>query len=356
LSGPLAGKQLVQTIRANPPGQAAAQLVALAGAQGGDDNATLIIVEAKRPRPSAEKLEDEAPTVVSESPAAPPIASALETILEQWAGLRDRYLQEPRQRLVVAIAGLVVLLCLCGAAVLLLLSGDRGQKPAAAPQPAPIHDPQMDNMATDQLAEHLGYQSIEEISSGQEGLSSAGLWPAQRGLLLAGEAKDETCADRICSFDLAMSGIVFRITYQPQKNDTPRLEGCLVRVFGYQQDNGAPVMARFVERSSRRWLFGQADWQLVHQAGNLDQATWVYGTVDESPYGILAPGALPGLAEGGRVLLRGQWRLSSGSPAFYHDQAYVLDRGRYVPYPGGNAPQGQPTVTLEPVNTRKPGP
>ncbi|MGD8626344.1 MAG: Stp1/IreP family PP2C-type Ser/Thr phosphatase [Anaerolineae bacterium] len=354
LSGPVAGEQIVQVVRANSPGQAAAHLVALAGAQGGDDNATLIIVEAKRPRPPAEELEDQAPTVVSESAPTPRIASALETISEHVAALRDRYLQEPRQRLVVAIVGLLLSIFLCGTVVLLLILGNPGEKAAAAPQPAPIYDLQMDNMAMEQLAEHLGYRSIEEISTGQEGLSSAGLWPAQRGLLLAGEANDHTCIDRTCFFDLEMAGSLFEITYQPQKDDRLRLEGHQVRVFGYQPDNGAPVSARFIERISRRWPFGQADWQLVYQAGSLDQLVWVYGTIDVSPYGILAPGALPGLAESDRVLLRGQWQLSTGRPAFYYAQAYILDGGRYVPYPGGNAPQGQPTVTLEPINTRKP--
>jgi serine/threonine protein phosphatase PrpC len=357
LSGPLTEKQIVQVVRAHAPAPAAEHLVALAGAQGGDDNATTIIVEARQPRPPTEALEDQAPTVVSESPPAPRTRFSIETIVEQLAGLRDRHLREPRTRWVIVLVPLVVMVCLCGAGVFMLLSGDLGQKATAAPHLAPIHDPQMDNMDMEQLAERLGYRSIGEMSTEQGGLAAAGFWPAQRGLFLAGKANDQACTDRVCSFDIEMAGVVYAISYQPEGGDRPQLDGRLVRVFGYQQDNnGLQVMASLIERNSAWWSFRQPRWEIVYQTASLDQTVWVYGTVDEPPYGILAPGTLPGLAKGARVLLWGQWQIGADPPVFHHDQVYLFDGNGYVIPRGENQPREQPTVTLEPITTQKPGP
>lgn len=355
LCGPLAEKQIVEVVRAHPPAQAADHLVALAGAQGGDDNATVILVEARRPRP--EELEDQSATVVSEPSPVPRTRPAKAPLQEQVADLLRPYLQEPRQRLAAVLLLLVVVICLCGAGAMLLLSGGSGDGAAAAPQPASIHDPHLDSMAVEQLAERLGYRSIEEMSSEQRGLAAAGFWPAQRGLFLAGKAGNQKCSDRTCSFNLEMAGAVYAVSYQPPEGKRPRLSGRPVRVFGYQQGNDdSQVAAQLIERSNARWSFWQPHWEIAYQASSLDQAVWVYGIVDENPYGILAPGALPGLVEGDRVLLLGRWQETANSPVFGYDQVYVLDGIWYVPLSGGNQPQAQPTVTLEPINTRKPGP
>ena len=332
VSGPLTADQMAQAVRSLPPSRAATQLVSQAGAQGGKDNASALIVRVVGPDAwSEEQAQPEVPVSVA-----------------SLAGLK-------RQRWVLGGVAVCLILCLIAAVVFVpaltqKLAGD----PVAAPLPAPIQDSRLAGSSTDQVALYLGYAGSDQMIAAHEdmlvpeNLGSSDLHPAAPGVFLVGTAREWGCEQQTCSFHLGMAGTDYTVTYQAPGQQGVDLNGHPVRVYGPQQEDQPVVAAQLIERGSHWWAWWQPAWTLVHQPGSLEPAAWVYSIVDRSPNGLLEE--VPGLEQGAKLLLRGLWRVEKRSLAFHEDQIYHLQGSSYVPLTGQPSPP-VPTVTLQPTST-----
>jgi len=339
--GPLSGDQMARTIRSLPPSRAAAQLVAQAGVKGGTDNASALVIRL--------------------TPAAPPVSEKLQPPTDhegQESGPRPSAARS-RQRLrpwMLGGAAASLVLCLLAAVVLIpalmqKLTGD----PMAAPLPAPLEDSRMAGSSIDQVALYLGYADSSQMIAGHRSvldpaaLGSNELWPAARGVLLVGLAREWSCERQGCSFWIDMAGTEYLVTYSAPSEADIDLEGHPTRVYGTQQEGQATVAAQLIERGSLWWAWWQPAWTLIVQSGSWDQSVWVYTIVDKSPNGLIDVDQVPGLQQGTQLLLRGMWHVDTQPWTFHEDQIYTLQGTRYVPLTGQPVPP-LPTVTLQPTS------
>ena len=338
--GPLAEDQMAQAVRSLPPSRAAAQLVSQAGAEGGKDNASALIVRAVGP--DVWSKEQAQPSSRSGQPATP-------SSVAQPSG-------QKRKRWLVGGMAACIILCLIAAVIFVpaltqKLTGD----PVAAPLPAPIQDSRLAGSSPDQVALYLGYADSDQMIAAHggllvpENLGSSDLQPAAPGVFLVGTAREWSCEQQECGFQLGMAGTDYAVTYQAPGEKGVDLNGRPVRVFGPQQEGQPAVAAQLIERGSHWWAWWQPAWTLVHQAASLDQIAWVYSIVDRNPNGLLDLNQVPGLQQGARLLLRGLWCVEQ-SIAFDEDQIYHLQGSKYVPLAEQPSPP-VPTVTLQPTRT-----
>ena len=226
----------------------------------------------------------------------------------------------------------------------------------AAPLPAPIQDSRLAGSSADQVALYLGYADSDQMIAAHggllvpENLGASDLQPAAPGVFLVGTAREWSCEQQECSFQLEMAGTDYTVTYQASGEKGVDLNGRPVRVYGPQQEGQPAVAAQLIERGSHWWAWWQPAWTLVHQAGSLDQIAWVYSIVDRNPNGLLDLDQVPGLQQGAQLLLRGLWHVEKQSIAFDEDQIYHLQGSKYVPWAGQPSPP-VPTVTLQPTRT-----
>lgn len=340
--GPLAEDQVARAIRSMPPSRAAAQLVAQAGAKGGKDNATALIVQlvpaearagsTDQPSPHHQGLEEKARALAASS----------------WQGFRHW---------ILAGAVAAIVLCLLAAVVLIpALSQKLAGDPVAAPLPAPLEDSRMAGSSADQVALYLGYVDSIQMMSEHEGLldpsalGSNELWPAIRGVSLAGIAREWSCEQQECTFRLNMADTEYLVTYRAPGEEGIDLEGHPARVYGAQQEGQAAIAALLIERGSLWWAWWQPAWTLVHQVGSWDRFVWAYTIVDKSPNGLIDVDQIPGLEHGAQLLVRGVWHVDTQPLTFQQDQIYTLQGTRYVPVTGQPVPP-LPTVTLQPTST-----
>ena len=329
--GPLTDPQMAQAVRSLPPSPAAAQLVGLAEAQGGTDNASALIVRAIDPNARSE-------------------------VGAQPSGQIQIPVVQKRRHWVLGLGVVCAILCLIMAAVFVpalfqKLAGD----PVAAPIPAPLQDGRLGGSSLDQVAIYLGYADSDQMVTAHGGMLAAGsigtsnLMPATAGVYLVGTAQDWDCAQQECTFHLTMAGTDYTVTYRAPGEQGVDLNGRPVRVYGPQQENQPAVAAQLIEQGSQWWAWWQTAWELVHQAGSLDQVTWVYSIVDQNPNGLLDLDRVPGLQRGDPLLLRGLWR-DDQPLSFDQDQIYRLQGSTYVPLTEQPA-LPLPTVTLQPTST-----
>jgi serine/threonine protein phosphatase PrpC len=354
LSGPLSEQQIAHIVRSQPPSQAANQLVAQACKQQGEDNATALIVEAVAPQPKAPAVPRQG-VERSRAPVSTPALAWVGDWLQSPGVLR---IGEGRQRLVVGVAALAFLSCLCVAIAILPAVGQRfAGDPVAAPYVAPFHDGRLEGKSPDEVAAYLGYPTTADMLAAHPGQFAAeepgvgDLLPAQRGVFLVGPARNWSCQEQICTFDLHMADKNYKVSYnqQPAGDDEDSLRGRQVRVFGYQHDEGSTVAAQFIERGSRWWTWWQKAWILFYQTQSWDRAVWVYGIVDSSPNGLLEPDDTPALQQGDQVLVWGTWTAGERATTFSASQSYRLEGNRYLPQTSEPIPMPQPTVTLMPT-------
>lgn len=358
LSGALSEEQMVHLLRTQPPDQAAAQLVAQAGAQRGDDNATALVVQVAKPQTE----QDRAKTVVSPTPTERPLGKIRQGIKELLDGPGLVRLGEKRQRIVAGVVAILFVLCLCATTVLLpALGQELVADPVSAPYMAPLRDSRLAGNSPAQIAQHLGYQDPNQMFVAHGGQANVGnpaevdLWPAERNLFLVGKARKWQCQEQTCTFDLSMANQKYKISYQQAGDDNPGLGGRMVRVFG-RLGESQDVTARLIERGSAWWAWWQPAWEVVHQQDPWDRAVWVYGTVDRNPNGLLDLEHTPSVEPGAQVLLHGLWKANSGAPVFDKDEqwSYYLEGDRYVPGPNEGSPLPKPTITLQPTGTTPP--
>jgi protein phosphatase len=340
--GPLAEDEMAQAVRSLSPSRAAAQLVGQAGAQGGKDNASALVVKAIDPETWAAEH--------AQPPSAPAdrVQPATPSSVAPQSGQR-------RQRWILAVVAACIVLCLIAAVVLVpaltqKLAGD----PVAAPLPAPIQDSRLAGSYPDQVALYLGYADSDQMIAAHgglldlENLGSSDLQPAVPGVFLVGTAREWNCEQQDCSFLLDMAGTDYIVTYRVPGEKGVDLNGRPVRVYGPQQEGQSAVAAQLVERGSHWWAWWQPAWKLVHQADALDQLVWVYSIVDQNPNGLVDLDKVPGLKQGAQLLLRGLWHVEKQSMTFKEDQIYHLQGSKYVPVTGQPTPP-LPTVTLQPT-------
>lgn len=330
VSGPLTEGQMAQAVRSLPPSRAAAQLVGQAGAEGGKDNASALIVRAIGTDASSKGQAQ--PSSIAQPPG-----------------------QKRKGWLVGGVAACIIL-CLIAAVVFVpaltqRLTGD----PVAAPLPAPIQDSRLAGSSPDQVALYLGYADSDQMITAHggllvaENLGSKDLQPASPGVFLVGTAREWSCEEQGCSFQLDMAGTDYAVAYQAPGEKGVDLDGRPVRVFGPQPEGQPAVAAQLIERGSHWWAWWQPAWTLVHQSASLDQIAWVYTIVDRNPNGLLDLDQAPGLQRGAQLLLRGLWDVGK-SIAFDEDQVYHLQSSKYVPLTEQPSPP-VPTVTLQPTST-----
>ncbi len=339
--GPLGGEQMARTIRSVPPSQAAAQLVAQAGAKGGTDNASALIVRLAQAKPRAVEKVQPVPDRASREPGPHRSAATSRQRIRPW---------------ILGGAATSLVLCLFAAVVLIpalmqKLAGD----PVAAPLPAPLEDLRMAGSSADQVASYLGYADSSQMiavhgdSLDPAALGDTELWPAARGVLLAGVAREWSCEQQGCSFRIDMAGTEYLVTYRAPSEEEVDLQGHPTRVYGTQPKGQATVAAQLIERGSLWWAWWQPAWTLVAQTGSWDQSVWVYTIVDRSPNGLIDVDQIPGLQKGAQLLLRGMWHVDTRPLTFQEDQIYTLQGATYVPLTGQPAPP-LPTVTLQPTS------
>jgi hypothetical protein len=330
VSGPLTEDQLAQAVQSLPPSPAAAHLVNQAGAEGGTDNASVLIVRAIDPDAPAERLakpEDE---------------------IRPTSGLKHR-------RWMLGAAVVCIILCLIAAIILVpaltqKLAGD----PVAAPLPAPLQDARLGQSSPDQVASYLGYADANQMNTahgGQlapENLGTSDLKPSAPGVFLVGTAREWGCEGQECTFHLEVAGTDYTVTYQTPGEQGVDLNGRQVRVYGPQQEDQLAVTAQLIQRGSHWWAWWQPAWTLVFEEGWLDRVAWVYSIVDRNPNGLLDVDQVPGLQRGAQLLLRGLWR-GQKAMTFDEDQIYHLHGSRYIPLAEQPAPP-VPTVTLQPTS------
>jgi serine/threonine protein phosphatase PrpC len=333
LNGQVSDRVIAQTTRSEPPPQAAAELVALASEQGGRDNTSVAIVQ---------------------------IGDRHEGLA--WRQILDLpWLAGSRQRQIAVLMGLVVL-CLCAMLASFPVANQRlAGNPAAAPQPAPIHFPDLGNYDLGMLATYLGYATLGEMKSvhpsqqNLENLAQADLSPAGSGVFVVGLVRNWNCQAQSCTFRLEMAEETYDIKLDPGFFlDTSRnLRGRRVRVYGQLSPEGSAVEARLVDLSARWWVWWQPAWMTVYAAHDWASDVWVYGIADQSPYSPIEMERYPTLQQGERILARGRWveGRSTDPMAFVVQSLYRLENDVYMATSGGATSTPQPTVTLQPTDT-----
>jgi serine/threonine protein phosphatase PrpC len=363
--GPLQDKQLAQAVygrasRMADPAEAAAQLVALAGRQSGDDNATVLIVEAVVP-PRGGQPDDEGQTVVA--PAPSPARSALASLRQWWskvppalaavdlAGQGRELMARP---LVLVLVGLTLLFCL---AALAALAWGGTSRPAAAPRPAAVYDERLAGWDSDKMALYFGYPGFAEMQMAHGGTldpnapAAQPLWPADWDLYLAGEARDWQCGEQACTFTIEIDREAYRVTYPAGDGATPG--GGRVLVYGRGKEGSHDLDAVLIVRTRRWWAWWQPRRETVYQ-GRLNNQAWVYSIVDSSPNGLVEPGDSGGWQErGSPVLLAGTWEEAESPPVFRYQQVFGLQDSRYVPLEGAAGSTSLPTATARPKPTEE---
>ena len=335
VSGELSDKQMAEILQAQPPGAAAAELVAQASTLGGKDNATAMVVQAEpgtglfgRPRVAA----------------------------DQAGGREHRALA----------AGMVILLFLCLiaslAAAVLVAQGKVGSAPQAAPQPHPVHYDSLGEEALAQVASSLGYNDVAAMEA-QEGNEvnqrEAELWPARRGIFLVGRA--QRCRERSggCDFQLRMGTETFLVSLEEQ-DATTEFPGKRVWVFGYQEGPRGSVVAQQIDfleplwtQWPPTWAWWNPSWERGYQAQEVGRSepVWVYATAGGYPDTPLHTKAHPELQRGEPILAHGRWVSADGARPMMlsEEKIYRLDQGRYVPVESKGRATSQPTVTLQPT-------
>jgi len=322
--GPLQDRQLARAVRGREsgladPADAAAQLVALAGNQAGDDNATVLIVQAVAP-PHGGQPDDRGQTVVSPTPG--PARPDLAALRERLSSLISVALTKqgqgyPARPLVLTLAALTLLFCLVALAAL-AWGGD--PLPAAAPQPARVYDEQLATWSPDQVALYLGYPGFTEMQAAHGGAldpaapATQPLWPAEWGLYVAGKARDWQCTEQGCSFTIEVDREAYQVTYPAGRG--PALNGRRVLVYGKGENGSQDIDAQLIVRSNRWWAWWQPRRETVYQ-GRLSNPAWAYSTVDAGPNGLVEPGDDGGWQErGSRVLVVGHWEEAGSAPVF----------------------------------------
>ena len=338
VSGPLTEEQMAQAVRSLPPSSAAAKLVTQAGAEGGTDNASALIVRAIDPDTWSEKPVQAAGEVRSEVSisTAPPS-------------------REKRKHWLLSVGVACIILCLIAAFLFVpALSQKLAGDPVAAPLPAPLQDRRLNGSSPAQVAIYLGYADTDQMNFANGGplaaeeIGTSDLKPASAGVFLVGTARQWRCEPQECTFHLDMAGTDYTVSYQVPGEQGVDLSERPVRVYGLQQEAQPAVVAQLIERGSHWWAWWQPAWTLVHRAASLDQVAWVYSIVDRNPNGLLDVDQVPSLQRGAQLLLRGLWR-GEKSIAFDEDQIYHLQGSRYVPLAEQPAPP-VPTVTLQPTS------
>ncbi|MEJ2210001.1 MAG: Stp1/IreP family PP2C-type Ser/Thr phosphatase [Anaerolineae bacterium] len=370
--GPLHEHQLAHAVRGSEshladPAEAAAQLVALAGRQSGDDNATVLIVEAVAP-PRGGQPDDEGQTVVS--PAQDPARSALASLQQRLAqataagrsaaarldlaGSGRELLARP---LVLVLAGLMLLFCL---AALVALVWGGSPRAAAAPRPAAVYDQRLASWGADKMALYLGYPGFAEMQAAHGGMldpkapAAQPLWPAAWDLYLAGQARDWKCTEQACTFALEIDAQTYQVTYPA--GDGARPQGGRVLVYGRGKEGSHDLDAALIVRTRRWWAWWQPRRETVYQ-GQLNDPAWVYSIVDVSPNGLVEPADGDGGQErGSAVLLAGRWEETESPPVFRYRQVFGLQGSRYEPLEGAADDTSLPTATARPTEGLIPKP
>lgn len=350
LSGRVSGEQMAAIVLSQAPPQAATMLVTQAIAQNTDDNVSALVVKAVDPG-AAEALareqllreEDEAPTVVRESGAfGPPLGGAESWLRNLGTDLR---LSGKRQKLlVIAIGAVMVLSCLC---IALAGASAVGQVMAGEPVSAPLQAPIIYNQFADDdpkwWTDYLGYDTQEQM------MAAVDLWPAQRGVLVSGEARDFSCKGQSCTFDLEMPGKEYVVRSDREFFERQGMDpsGSWVRVYGLQETETGSVTALLIDQRGPWWAWWRPAWSQVYDNYNSNETVWVYGVADQESYSPIPLKDYPGLTQGDRILLRGRWEgeQGRGATSFAEDAIYRLEAGRYAPFFGVPEPTERPTVT-----------
>jgi serine/threonine protein phosphatase PrpC len=318
VSGELSEERMAEIVRTGSPAEAAAELVARANAQGGNDNATALVVRAE---PGAGLL-------------GPAPAPAHRAEMRQYRGLA---------------AGLVILALLCLASALLataLLNRSESSwpEPQASPRSGPIHFEWLESEALADLAQELGYPDVETMQS-QSGnevnleAQEAVLWPAERGVFLVGQAQACLPQSGACDFVLEVAGTKFQVDLE---GDSPAraYPGQRVWVFGYQAGEVGAVVARQVDvLTSFRGRYGwppsvawlRPRWTTAYRVrdGHEHEPAWVYAIVDDYPNSPMHGLQPRTLNRGEPVLIHGRWHSGQGIRPMIltPDEIYRLDEG-----------------------------
>lgn len=350
--GPLPDQEMAQAVRSADPPQAAAQLVTLAGSRSGDDNATVLIVQAAVPAPK-EQPADREQTVISPTPRLRiPALPGLPGLQERLDTLASFALSKPYRPVVLALTALTLLFCLV-AFVALVWGGD--PLPKTAPRPAGVYENQLSALDQEQVARYLGYPGFAEMQQAHGGaldataLASSPLWPAEWCLYLSGKARDWSCTAQTCTFTLESAGEEYQVSYPAPEGESD-LGRARVQVYGRGNQVARTIDARLVVRSNRWWAWWSSRQETVYQA-QPGEETWVYGIIDESPNGLIEPGDQPWQQRGNPILLVGHWQEADPAPIFRYRQAYCLEENRYVPVAGEPGVLSLPTSTVAPTPT-----
>ena len=346
LCGPLSDEQIARAVRSLPPQQAAERLVDNAAAAGGTDNASVLIVRAvATDRDSGPQVRPSPPQGRKGQPEGVPSRRGMAEL--------------SRQPWVLGAVAVALILCVLAAVIFVpaltqKLAGD----PVAAPLPAPLQDGRLAGANPDQVALYLGYADAAQMSAAHgglvapEALGASELTPAAAGVFLVGTARDWSCEQQRCGFQLEMADVEYSVAYQAPGETGVDLSGHPVRVYGPQQEDQPAVAAQLIERGSHWWAWWQPAWTLVHQTGSREESVWAYSIVDRNPNGLIGPDQGSGLQRGTRVLLHGIWAIEDQTMAFEEDEIYTLQGSIYVPVTGQPS-LPLPTVTLQPTQTTK---
>jgi serine/threonine protein phosphatase PrpC len=395
LSGSLSEQQMAAIARAELPPQAALRLIALAKEQKAEDNISVLIVraaaaqgqQAGRPRVAkAKAMGDEIPTeavpadrVSAKHPEVehrgrPFSPAAVKAWLQDLAE-RLPWSDGQRQKVFAVLVPVVLVCCLCAVVTgFWAMSHFLVGKPTKAPRLAGIHYENLTNIDLDQLAISLGYtDTMEMFAANQIQFDPArpmpvDLLPAQRGVFVAGLARDWKCPEHpehsipfqggtyTCTLTMADREYAVRLELQFHDQENGKLSGRQVRVFGYQDKEGAPVTAQLIELGKSQVL-GRPAWDLVYDKNyKWGALEWVYSTMDHSPYSPVEMGSCPTLRRGDPILLRGTWLPGRPGEAmsFQANSIYRFGANVYVPEACQPNQTPKPTVTLIPRADQKP--
>ena len=331
LSGQVPRRAIANSLLSQPPPQAARDLVEQANAQGGRDNASLVIVQVGSRQHADWWREGVA-------------------WLANWS---------PRQRLVVGLLALLFA-CLCALVVAWPVANQRfAWGPAAAPRPAPIHFEGAEWADLERLAAYLNYGSLAEMEAAQPealatGSTGADLWPAEGGLFLVGLVQDWRCEGQTCTCRLEMADEVYSVELDSisLSAQASELGGRRVRIFGQLLTTDGRVRARLIDRGARWWAWWQPAWITVYSDGREERPVWVYSVADDNPYSVIEFEEYSVLNRGEQILARGMWWVEGTQEgmAFAAESLYRLQGGVYVPLPGKSPAVLQPTATLRPTS------
>jgi len=289
LSEALPARQIAHLLRDSSPQAAANQLVTQAIARGSQDNVSALVVRAAPGR--------------ADSGFSP-------------------YL----------LAGLVALIGLCAVAALALGLFLKKQDfvlqdPVAAPHVAPLRMPPQEASDLDVYVTAGELDRTPPRRSWSDP-TPVELRPTQPGIFLVGQVQEATCGDGECSCSVSMANETYQVRYRQDLLDKD-LDGHQVRILGLWQPDSRQVRALRIEMGSPWWAWWPPPWKEIYRDDALQQPVWVYGTVDQDPYGLLAPGE-SGLSSGEQVLARGQW--AAEKLDFQPERVYRLrEKTYYVP-------------------------